>query len=98
MQDAAALMGQHQNDVKDSKRGGGDGKEIDGHEFFGMVPEEGFPGFRAGGAAVLGTIFADSGIGDVEVELSQFGLNPSAAPSGIGLPHALNQRPEFRID
>lgn len=91
-------MRQHQEDVKNSKRGRGNGKEIDGHEFFGMVLEEGFPGLRAGRAAVFGTIFADSGIGDVDVELGQFGLNPSAAPSGIGLPHPLNQRNEFTID
>ncbi len=39
-------------------------------------------------------ILADGGIPDLNAQLGQFGLDAWTAPSGIGLPHSLNQRDE----
>ena len=42
-------------------------------------------------------IIADGGIRDLNAQLGQFGLNASAAPSGIFLPHSANQGDEFAV-
>ncbi len=43
MPDAAPLVGQHDEDIEDTKRGGGDGKEINGDEVGEVIAEKGPP-------------------------------------------------------
>ena len=46
---------------------------------------------------MLRTILPDGGIRDGNAQLGQFSLDAPAAPSGIGLPHPVNQSDEIFV-
>ena len=71
------------------KRGGHGSQEIHGDQFLDMVLEKSLPSLVATPGSR--TILADGGVGDRDAEFGQFSLDASAAPSGIGLPHATDE-------
>ena len=46
---------------------------------------------------MIRSVSADGGIRDGNAQLGQFGLDAPAAPSGIGLPHPVNQSDEVIV-
>ena len=93
MQNFAARMGEHEEDIEDAEGGGRNDQEIHGHQILGVVVEEGLPGLVA--AAGLRTILADGGIRDFDSKFGQFGLDAFAAPGGVAGPHLPNEVDEL---
>jgi hypothetical protein len=46
---------------------------------------------------MIRSVFPNSGIRDCNAQLGQFGLDAPTAPSGIGLPHPVNQTDEVVV-
>jgi len=95
MENFAARMGEHEEDIEDAEGGGRNDQEIHGNQIFGVVLEESLPGLVA--APGSGAILTDGGIRDFDSEFGQFGLNAFAAPSGIAGPHLPNEVDELAI-
>ena len=71
MQNFAACLGEHEEDIEDAEGGGRNNQEIHGNQILDVVVEEGLPGLVA--AAGLRTILADGGVRDFD---SEFGVWP----------------------
>ena len=63
---------------------------------FDVALEKGEPG--RGRSFWFRSVFANGRIGDMNVELGQFGLDAATAPGGIGLPHPTDEVDELTIN
>ena len=77
----AAVMGQHQEHVKNLETDSGKGQEMDGDQLVGMILEEGTPSLR-GRFVGAQHVFADTGLSDVDAEFEQFAMDAGRTPAG----------------
>ncbi len=78
----AAFVSQHQEHVEDLKAGCGDGEEIDGHELFDMIVEEGPPSLGRW-LLVPNHVLGDRGLGDLDAKHLKFPMQTRRTPQGI---------------
>jgi len=79
VEDAAALVGQHDEDEEDVQVSGGNGEEVDRDEVADMVGEERSPGLRRGWAA-LREQPRDGALGQVDAEFQQLTVDSRRTP------------------
>jgi len=82
VQNATAVMGQNQENVKNLEGDRGHGEEINGHELLDMIFEESAPRLRRRFVAAH-HVFADAALSDVDAEFEQFSMDPRCTPKGI---------------
>jgi hypothetical protein len=81
--DAPAMVSEHDENEKDAQTRGGDREEIEGDEISDMVGEERPPGWRRLGRT-LGHEAADGTLGDVDAEPEKLAADAGRTPQGIG--------------
>ena len=86
VKNAAAVMGQHKEHVKNLKTDGGDGEEIDGDQLLGMILKEGTPSLRRRFAAAR-HVFADTALSDLDAQFEQFAMDAGCTPARILFAH-----------
>src|ERR1022692_4510678 len=91
VKNAAAVVGQDEEDIQNAKRRRGNRKEIDRCQRADMVVEEGAPGLR-GRLPWLGRHEAgNASLADVDAELQQFAVTSRRAPAHVGLGHLADE-------
>ncbi len=90
VQNAAAVMGQHQKHVKDLETNGGHGEEVDGDHLLGVILQECAPGLRRRLAA-RHHILADAALTDIDAKLEQLTVDPWCTPRRILSAHLADQ-------
>ena len=95
--DAPALVGEHDENEEDAQAGGGNGEEVDRHEVPDMVGEERAPGLR-GGCAPLRHQPGDGAFGHLEAQLQEFAMDSGRTPQGIGRGDSRDQSADFGVD
>lgn len=95
--DATAVMGQHQEDIQNPESNRGHGEEINGGELRDVVPEEGMPRLRTWFSAVH-HVLNDTGLADVDTQFKQFAMDTRSAPGGIFPAHLADQISNFASD
>ena len=98
MQDAAAIVRQHDEDVQHAKGRCRDREEIDGGEGAGVIGQEGAP--RLGGRLARWAWHQarDLALGDPDAELEQFAMDTWSAPQGVGSRHPADEVAGGAID
>jgi hypothetical protein len=86
MNNAATLVCQYQEDVKDLKPDCRDGEEVYGHKGLDMVLEEGPPSLRRR-FSITHEILAHARLPDVDAELQKLAMNVRRAPAWILFAH-----------
>ena len=94
MENAPAVMSQHQKHVKHLEANSRHGKEIDGDQLREVIVQEGAPGLRRRLAAA-DHVFAHAGLTDVDAELEQFTMDAGCTPSGVFAAHPADQVADF---
>ena len=82
VKDAATIMGQYQEYVKDLETDRRDSEEIDGDHLRDVVLEECPPSLR-GRFATAYHVLADTGLADIDTQFEKFAVNARCAPTGI---------------
>jgi len=90
VQDAASIMGQHQEDVKHLEVDRRHGEEVDRNQLLGVIFQECAPGLRWGFARTR-HIFADTAFPDVDAKLEIFAVDAGCSPSGVLPAHLADQ-------
>jgi hypothetical protein len=90
VQNAATIMGQHQEYVKDLKTDREHREEVDGHQLLGVILQKCAPSLRRRLTAAH-HVFADTALTDVDTELEQFTVDAWCAPTGILPAHLADQ-------
>src|SRR6202795_3239579 len=90
VENAPAVMSQHQKHVKHLEANSRHGKEIDGDQLLGVILQESSPILRPRLVAVH-HIFADAAFTDVDAELEQFTMDEKCAPTGGVWAHPADQ-------
>ena|SRR5215469_9091872 len=94
VQNATAVMGQHQKHVKNLEADRGHGEEIKRHELLDMIFEECAPLLRRRFVAAQ-HVFADAALSDVDAEFEQFSMDPRCTPKGILPAHPVDENSDF---
>jgi len=94
VQNAAAVMGQNQENVKNLEADRGHREEINRDQLLDMIFEEGAPSLRRRFVAAQ-HVSADAALNDVEAEFEQFSLNPGCTPKGILPTHLVDEISDF---
>ena len=81
---APAMVSEHDEDEQDAQAGGGHGKETDGDQVSGMVGEERPPGLRRCGPPPRHQP-GDGALGHVDAELEELAMDARRAPEGVGV-------------
>ncbi|OGA01050.1 MAG: hypothetical protein A3I00_03570 [Betaproteobacteria bacterium RIFCSPLOWO2_02_FULL_64_12] len=97
VEDAAAVVSQHDEDAEDAQLSRGNGEEVDRDEVVDVVGQERPPGLRRGRTS-LGDEPRDGALGHVEAELQHFGMNSRSTPEGIRGGHLPGQGGDLAID
>jgi len=94
MDEAAAMMGEHDQDEEYLEPDRGYDKEVDGHQVPHMVFQKRSPGRRGwiGGAQA---ILIHGGLGHLDAEFSELTDNPGRAPARISFGDSANQISDF---
>ena len=97
MDDAAAVVGQDDEDTQDAKRRRRDREEIDRGKLRGMGVKKRPPcrGWRSGSTA---EIFGHRRFGEVEAEFEQFPMDAWGTPERIGAAHLADEITEIGRD
>ena len=82
VQNAAAVMGQNQENVKNLEADRGHREEINGDQLLRMILEESAPSLR-GWFVSANHVFADAAFSDVDAEFEQFAMDARCSPKGI---------------
>jgi hypothetical protein len=95
--DAPTVVGEHDEDEEDAQARGGDGEEVDGDQFPGMVGEERPPGLRRLGTpprheARHGTL------GHLDTDLQELTMDARGTPKRVRGGHAGDQSPDLSVD
>ena len=90
MKNAAAVVGQHQEHVKNLETDGRDGEKINGDQLLGMILKEGTPSLRRWFAATR-HVFADAALSDLDAQFEQFAMDAGCTPTGILLAHSADK-------
>jgi hypothetical protein len=93
MNNAAAVMSQDQEHVKDMETDGRHGEEIHRNKLRYMILKEGAPSLR-GRLTDAQHVFTDARLADVDSELEQFSVNAGCTPSRIFSTHPADQIPD----
>src|ERR1700737_4015511 len=94
VENAPAVMSQHQKHVKHLEANSRHGKEIDGDQLLEVIVQEGAPSLRRRIAAA-DHVFAHAGLPDVDAELEPFPMDAGCPPSGIFAAHPADQVADF---
>ena len=89
--DAPAMVGEHDEDEEHAQARGGHREEIEGDQVADMVGEERAPGLRRLGAPLRHQP-GDGALGDVDAELQEFAMDSGRAPQGIRRGHSFLTR------
>src|SRR5260370_5213368 len=90
VQDAAAIMGQHQEYIKYLEVDRRHREEVDRNQLLGVILQECAPGLRCGFARAH-HIFADTALSDVDAEFEKFAVDAGCTQSGVVPAHSANQ-------
>ena len=90
VENAPAVMSQHQKHVKNLEANSGHSKEVDRDQLLGVILQERAPGLRRRLAAAH-HVFADAGFADVDAELEQLTVNAGCTPTRILTAHPADQ-------
>ena len=90
MHEAAALVRQHDEHEEHPAGDGWDGEEITGNQVLDMIGQERFPRWGRG-FAHRWPILLHRRFGHVNAQFAEFADNARGAPSGIRLPHIVDQ-------
>src|SRR5262249_414095 len=90
MQNAAPVMSQHQENVKNLEADRGDGEKIDGDQLLDMILEESAPSLRRRFMA-WHHVFAHAALIDVNGKFEQFAMDAGCTPAGILPAHLADQ-------
>src|SRR5260370_19464331 len=92
---ATAVMGQHQNHVRNLETDGGQGEEVDGDQMLSVILQECAPGLRRRLAAGH-HVFADAALTDIDAQLEQLTVDSWSTPRGIPPAHLPDQISDSR--
>src|SRR5438093_985023 len=95
--DAPAVVREHDKNKEDAQARGGHREEIEGDQIADMVGEERPPGLRRQGAP-LRYEPRDGALGDVEPQPETFPVNSRGAPQRIGRSHRCDESLDLNID
>src|SRR6059036_111293 len=95
--DAPAVVSEHDKNKEDAQARGGHREEIEGDQIADMVGEERPPGLRRQGAP-LRYEPRDGALGDVEPQPEKFPVNSRGAPQRIGRRHPCDESLDLNID
>jgi len=95
--DAPAMVREHDENEEDAQTGGGDGKEIEGDQVWDMVGEERPPGLRRLGTALRHQP-GDGALGHIEAELEELAVDSWGTPEWVRGGHACDQGLDLGID
>src|SRR3989441_3096118 len=95
--DAPAVMGEHDEDEEDTQAGGGCREEIDRDQVSDMVSEERPPGLRGFGAPLRDEP-GDAALGHVDAELEELAVDSGGTPQGIRRGHFSDQGGDLGVD
>src|ERR1700730_17775001 len=94
VENAPAVMSQHQKHVKHLEANGRHGQEIDGEQLREVIVQEGAPGLRRRLAAA-DHVFAHAGLRECDADLEQFPMDAGRPPSGVFAAHPADQVADF---
>src|ERR1022692_163219 len=87
VKNAAAVVGQNEEDIQNAKRRRGNREEIDRRQRADMVVEEGPPGLRVRRPWLGRHEAGHASLADIDAELQQFAVNSGRAPAHVGIGH-----------
>jgi len=90
VQNATAVMGQNQENIKNLEADRGHGEEINGDQLLRVILEESAPSLR-GRFVSPDHVFANAAFRDVDAEFEQFAMDPRCAPKEILPAHLADQ-------
>jgi hypothetical protein len=97
VEDAPAVMGEHDEDEEDTQAGGGCREEIDRDQVSDMVSEERPPGLRGLGAPLRHEARYRA-LSDVDAELQEFSVDTRRTPQGIRFGHRPDECGDLGVD
>jgi len=97
VQDASAIVSEHDEDEQDAQARGGNGEEIEGDQIRDVIGEERALDLR-GRRAALRDEPGDGALGYVEAELQQLTMDSRSAPERIGRGHSCDKGRDLRVD
>src|SRR6267143_2129594 len=97
MEDAPAVVGEHDEDEQNAQARGGNGEEIDRDEVPDVIGQERAPRLRRRGAAFREQA-GDGALSDVDAELEELTMDSRGAPEGIGGGHSCDKGGELGVD
>ena len=95
--DAPAMVGEHDEDEEHAQARGGHGEEIDGDQVPDMVGEERAPGLGRRGAPLRDQP-GDGALGHVDAELQEFAMDSGRTPQGICRGHSSDEGSDLAAD
>src|SRR5882762_8206271 len=97
MEDAPAVVGEHDEDEQNAQARGGNSEEIDGDEVSDVIGQERAPRLRRRRAA-LREQTRDGALSNVDAELEEFAMDSGSTPQGIGRGHSSDQGFDRGVD
>src|SRR5438445_4318237 len=97
VEDAPALVGEHNEDEEHPQASSRDREEIDGDQIPEVIGQERSPALR-GRRAPLWEQAGDGALGDVDAELEEFAMDSGSTPQGIGRGHSSDQGFDRGVD
>jgi len=95
--DAPAVVGEHDENEEHAQARGGHREEIEGDQASDMVVEERPPGLRRPGAPLRHEP-GDGTLGHVDAELQELAMDSWGAPEGIGRGHLYDKSRDLGVD
>src|SRR5215475_3452695 len=90
VENAAPVMSQHQENVKNLEADRGDGEKIDGDQLLDKILEESAPSLKWQFMTAQ-HVFADAALSDVDAKFEQFAMDAGCTPAGILPAHLADQ-------
>ena len=97
VEDAPAIVSEHEKDEQDAQARGRNGEEIEGDQIRDVIGKERAPGLR-GRCAALRDEPGDGALGHVEAELQELPMDSRSAPERIGRGHSCDKGRDLRVD
>jgi hypothetical protein len=90
VKNAAAVVGQYQEDVQALEADGRDREEVDGHQSRQVIVQENPPRLRRW-SPMAPHVLSDAGLADGDAEFEQFAVDPARGPQRVLSVHSSNQ-------
>src|SRR5947209_1290567 len=97
VEDAPAIVGEHNEDEEHPQASSRDREEIDGDQIPDVIGQERSPALR-GKCAPLWEQAGDGALSDVDAELEEFAMDSGSTPQGIGRGHSSDQGFDRGVD